>query len=186
MGEFLRTLRDRARAKRWHWKIVACGDRGAAKAAFLNARTQDPGTYAVLLVDSEASVSGLPKAHLKNRDGWDLPGVPEDHVHLMAQVMETWFVADPRALTNFYGQGFNEGALPKHAQLESVAKTTVAAALQNATKATKKGAYHKVKHASDLLAGVQPDTVKRNVRTVSACSMTLRKSSADQVACSMC
>jgi len=160
MGEFLRSLRDRARTKRWHWKIVACGDRASTKSAFLNARAQEPDTFAILLVDAEAAVKSPPRAHLKARDNWDLGGVPEEHVHLMAQIMETWFVADPENVKAYYGKDFNEGALPKHAQLESVSKSEIATGLEKATQNTKKGRYHKIKHGSDLLARVSPDTVK--------------------------
>ncbi len=161
MSEFLRDLRERARKKRWHWKVVACGDRGSAKSAFLNARAQDPDTVSILLVDSETAVESLPRAHLKTRDKWDLDGVPEEHVHLMAQVMETWFVADPERTKVYYGKDFNEGALPKHAQPESVPKTAIASGLEKATQNTKKGRYHKIKHGSDLLAHIEPDTVKQ-------------------------
>lgn len=115
----------------------------------------------ILLVDSETAVASLPKAHLKTRDDWDLTGVPEEHVHLMAQVMETWFVADPASVKAYYGKDVNEGALPKHAQPESVARAAVAAGLENATKDSKKGRYHKIKHGSDLLARISPDTVKQ-------------------------
>jgi hypothetical protein len=160
MGIFLQDLRERARKKKWHWKVVACGDRGSTKHAFLNARAHEPDTISILLVDSETAVASLPKAHLKTRDGWDLDGVPEEHVQLMAQVMETWFVADPERVKAYYGKDFNEGALPKHAQPESVSKTAIAAGLENATKNTKKGRYHKIKHGSDLLARVSPDAVK--------------------------
>jgi uncharacterized protein DUF4276 len=160
MGEFLGDLRDRARKKRWHWKIVACGDRTSTKNAFLNARAQEPDTVAILLVDAETAVASLPRAHLKGRDNWDLADLPEEHVHLMAQVMETWFVADPENVKRYYGKDFNEGALPKHAQVESVSKSAIATGLEKATQNTKKGRYHKIKHGSDLLGLISPDTVK--------------------------
>ena len=112
MGEFFTMLRDRARRKGWRWKIVPCGDRTTTKNAFLHARAQEPDMCALLLVDSEWPVTQSPKQHLKDRDGWDLAAAPDDHVHLMAQVMETWLVADPKALAAFYGQEFNEGSLP--------------------------------------------------------------------------
>ena len=54
-----------------------------------------------------------------------------------------------------------KAALPKHAQLESVAKSTIAHGLEQATKDTKKGRYHKIRHASDILMRVNPDTVQR-------------------------
>jgi hypothetical protein len=161
MDAFLRVLKDRARVKRWHWKMVPCGDRASTKNAFMNARAQEPDTLSILLVDSEIAVASLPRAHLKTRDAWDLDDVPEEHVHLMAQVMETWFVADPERVKAYYGKDFNEGALPKHAQPESVSKAAIAAGLENATKNTKKGRYHKIKHGSDLLARISPETVKQ-------------------------
>ena len=79
----------------------------------------------------------------------------------MAQVMETWFVADPESVKAYYGKDFNEGALPKHAQPESVSKAAITAGLENATKNTKKGRYRKIKHGSDLMARISPDTVKQ-------------------------
>jgi hypothetical protein len=161
MGEFLRDLRERARKKRWHWKIVPCGDRTTTKNAFLNARVQEPDTIALLLVDSETAVTAQPRAHLEERDKWDLTAVPEDRVHLMAQVMETWFVADPANVKAYYGKDFNEGALPKHAQPESVSKPGIASGLEKATQNTKKGRYHKIKHGSDLLARISPATVEQ-------------------------
>jgi Domain of unknown function (DUF4276) len=160
MGKFLSTLRDRARAKRWYWKIVPCGDRASTKSVFLNARAQEPDTFSILLVDAETAVASKPRAHLKKRDNWDLAGVPEEDVHLMAQVMETWFVADSENVKAYYGKDFNEGALPKHAQPESVSKSAIEAGLEKATQKTKKGRYHKIRHGGDLLARIAPDTVK--------------------------
>lgn len=160
MGEFLRMMRESARRKRWHWKVVPCGSRLEAKDAFLNARNQEPDIHAILLVDAEAVVTSSPTQHLATRDGWHLPGVPDPDVHLMAQVMETWFVSDPEALQAFYGQGFNADALPKHADLEQVNKIQVAQSLENATQNTQKGRYHKIRHGSRLLERVRPDAVR--------------------------
>ena len=160
MGEFLNFLRESARRKRWHWKVVPCGSRVQARDAFLNARNQEPDTHAILLVDAEAVVTTGPKQHLATRDDWHLPGVPEPDIHLMAQVMETWIVSDPEALQAFYGHGFNGGALPQHADLEKVDKAQVAQSLESATKNTQKGRYHKIRHASRLLERVRPDTVR--------------------------
>jgi hypothetical protein len=72
-------------------------------------------------------------------------------IHLMVQTMEAWIVADPDALADYYGQRFRRNALPRTANLETVAKPAVATALNNATRDTQKGVYHKIKHASDLL-----------------------------------
>jgi hypothetical protein len=82
MGEFLISLRESARAKNWHWKIVCCGGRVEARDAFLNARAKETDTHAILLVDAEAPVTTSPKQHLAARDGWPLPGVADDEIHL--------------------------------------------------------------------------------------------------------
>ena len=161
MGEFLGMLRESARRKRWHWKVVPCGSGVQARVDFLNARNQEPDTHAILLVDAEVVVTSSPKQHLATREnGWHLPDVPEPGIHLMAQVMETWIVSDREALQAFYGQGFNTGALPKHADLEQVNKAQVAESLENATQNTQKGRYHKIRHGSRLLERIRPDAVR--------------------------
>jgi Domain of unknown function (DUF4276) len=45
--------------------------------------------------------------------------------------------------------------------LETVAKVTLAASLELATKATQKGAYHKIRHASDLLKRINREKVRQ-------------------------
>lgn len=74
MGEFLVDLREKARQKRWHWRIVACGSRIEAKDAFLHAKRSDPGTYAVLLVDAEASCPDL----RRNTSPFEMVGTSEE------------------------------------------------------------------------------------------------------------
>ena len=120
MGEFLHSVRESARRKHWRWKVVPCGGRVQTRDAFLNARNQDPGTHAILLVDAETAVNRSPKQHLLARDGWRLDDVPDSDIHLMVQVMETWIIADAEVLRAFYGQGFKDRALPRHADLEQV------------------------------------------------------------------
>lgn len=81
----------------------------------------------------------------------------------MIQSMETWLVADRAALKKFYGQHFNEKALPANTDLESVAKDTLADRLKQATSKTQKGEYHKTKHAFDILAAVDVAVVRKAV-----------------------
>ena len=38
MDQFLATLKDKARAQNWKWKLTPCGGRREAYEAFLNAR----------------------------------------------------------------------------------------------------------------------------------------------------
>jgi hypothetical protein len=154
MGEFLSALREEARARRLRWKIVACGSRGATHDAFLHAGRTELDTFCVLLVDSEEQVAAAPIAHLKARDGWALAGIHEHQVHLMVRTMESWLVADPDALARYYGQGFRRDALPAAPDLESVSKADVIRTLEQATRDTQKGLYHKTRHGSELLSRV--------------------------------
>lgn len=156
MDGFLGKLKEAARAKRWRWRLVCCGGRDEAFRAFANARSSGGDAFVVLLVDSEGPVNASPRAHLAVRDGWSLDGVDEDQIHLMVQTMETWIAADPEALAAYYGQGFRANALPSRRDLEKEDKTALAAALNQATGRTRKGRYHKILHAADLLARIDP------------------------------
>jgi hypothetical protein len=151
MDDFLRPLKDSARVKSLHWKLVCCGGRDQAYSAFLNAHRIGEFEIVVLLVDAELEVIFAPCVHLKNRDNWDFTGIDDGAVHLMTQTMETWIVADPNTLAAYYGQRFNRNALPRAQNLETVGKQQIASSLEQATRLTQKGAYHKIRHASDLL-----------------------------------
>ena len=161
MDAFLGSIKDVARANAWRWQLVACGSRNEAFDAFTHARRMGRTKVVVLLVDSEDPIHNPPLAHLEAREGWDLNGVDEDSVHLMVQVMETWLVADPKALGAYYGQGFRAGALPRRADLEAVAKETVGTALVKATRTTSKGDYRKIRHASELLQRIDSSLVQQ-------------------------
>ena len=164
MNRFLKELRQAAGRKRLRWKIVACGSRNDALRGFKNAVHQAPDWLSFLLVDAEASVRHLPRAHLEALDNWDLSFVTEDWVHLMVQTMETWIVADPECLATYYGQRFRPNRLPSRPDLEEEPKARVAARLRDATANTTKGVYHKIHHASDLLAAIDPDAVRHRCR----------------------
>ncbi|MCI0365952.1 MAG: DUF4276 family protein [Phycisphaerales bacterium] len=79
----------------------------------------------------------------------------------MTQCMDAWIVADPSALAAYYGNGFRMKALPVRGNLEEEARSDIAAKLNAATRDTKtKGAYHKTRYAPDLLARIDPQTVR--------------------------
>ena len=160
MDALLKPLKDIAQRERLRWRLVACGGRDAAFKAFRNAANGSD-TIAALLVDSEGPVSTTPTVHLAERDGWQLLFADSDTVHLMVQVMETWIAADVAALRRYYGSGFEPNQLPRRPLLEDVPKADLARALDRATAATSKGAYHKIRHASDLLARIDPEAVKQ-------------------------
>ena len=160
MEALLRPLKDFAQREQLRWRLIACGGRAAAFKAFRHAAAGGD-TIAALLVDSEGPVTTTPTAHLAQRDGWRLQSVDDAAIHLMVQVMETWIIADADALSQYYGNGFERNQLPRRPALEEVPKAHVARPLDRATAATSKRSYRKIRHASELLARVDPEVVKR-------------------------
>jgi hypothetical protein len=161
MSAFLKPLVDMARQRRFRWSIISCGGRDQALDAFLDALDKESEKFNILLVDSEDMVTASPLVHLQQRDGWNLNGAEDEQVHLMAQCMETWLVADPNALAEYYDQGFNANALPRRINLEEEPKAQIYAALENATRQTQKGSYVKIKHGSELLKRVSQEKAKQ-------------------------
>jgi hypothetical protein len=147
-------------------RIVACGGRQNAFDQFCTAI--DGGESAILLVDSEEPVDQeSPWQHVAQRPGdrWSKPaGATEDHLHLMVQCMEAWFLADRQAIRDFFGQGFNENALPPVTSVpEDVGKQDLYRRLEQATRKTKtKGTYDKGDHAFRLLAMLDPSLVRKS------------------------
>lgn len=164
-------LKSSARDKRLGWRVVPCGARQAAYDAFINAVEANPERSNVLLVDSETLVAPcighggedapVRVAHLGQSDGWDLSTVNPQAVHLMAQCMEAWVVADPASLSSFYGQRFLSNALPVRANLEEEPKQDVYHKLERATTATQKGAYRKIAHAGRLLQKIDSQMIEQ-------------------------
>jgi hypothetical protein len=161
MNDFLASVKKAASRKNLRWKLVPCGGRTSARDAFLNSFATAPDFCQVLLVDAESPVadSSRPIDHLRTQDQWRFDGVKNESIHLMIQTMETWIVSDVQALERFYGQGFTAGALPRSQNPEQVAKADVAEALDRATANTKKGKYHKIRHAGPLLGRIDAELV---------------------------
>ena len=162
--EAFRTLFERSGLTRMP-RVTACGGRSRAFKDFCKA-IKRPTPLPLLLVDAEAPVTAAsPWDHVKARqgDGWDKPaGATDDHLHLMVQCMESWFLADRDAMARFFGQGFRANALPAAtASIEAVAKADLFAQLQLATRDTKtKGAYGKGEHSFKLLATIDPALIR--------------------------
>ncbi len=174
----LNPQKQAAREKRLLWRLVPSGSRNFAFAAFINAiRTDDGQTLCVLLVDSESAVTLESKGkddenararrdHLSYRDSWDLTNIDPSRVHLMVQCMEAWLAADSAALARYYGKGFHARSLPQRENLEEESKLDLYLKLAKATKETSKGEYSdkkhaKIKHASKILALIEPKTLAR-------------------------
>ena len=164
MDAFLQELKAEVRAKSWRWKLVCCGSRNEAFRVFEYSHRGRDDAIVVLLVDAEGTVKDSPSTHLTARDGWDLTGMNDKFVHLMVQTMETWIVADPQTLADYYGQGFQANVLPSRLDLEDEDKTTVENALKRATRETQKGEYHKIRHASELLNRMNSENVQQRCR----------------------
>lgn len=140
MDMFLTEIKDACRNRSWDWKLVCCGPRNEAYRRFRNELLNNSTGIVVLLVDSETAVnSSAPTEHLAVNDRWNFQGIDKDAVHLMVQTMETWIVADPDTLKEYYGQGFRKNVLPSRKNLEEVSKEHIAEALNRATQETHKG-----------------------------------------------
>jgi len=144
--------------------LIACGSRNDAYKDFCTAlKNAKKDTLPLLLVDSEAPFSGTNNqwAHLKKRDNWQQPtGATDEHVYLMVECMESWFLADRDCLKKYFGQGFSENALSGNENIETIPKAAIFRSLKNATRLSEtKGAYGKGKHPFEILAKIAPNKV---------------------------
>ncbi|RKZ44851.1 MAG: hypothetical protein DRR16_18005 [Candidatus Parabeggiatoa sp. nov. 3] len=160
-SEFLKDIKQIAQKKRIRWQVIICGSRQNAFEDFNNALKANPNAFNVLLVDAEAPVYTTPCQHLKRRDNWDLPNIDDEHCHLMVQTMEAWLIADIETLKKFYGQGFKAHSIPSNPNVEEIEKKQLEPSLKAATRHTQKGEYHKIQHASKLLALLDVDKVRQ-------------------------
>jgi hypothetical protein len=161
---FFKEIIERARDKRIKWKIYLCNDSAETCKAFnLALNEKDDDCFNAILVDSDAPIeeTSTRLQHIQNQHNCNLENADEEQCHLMVQVTETWFVADVESVKSYYGKDFNANAIPKTADVEKIFKDDVLQALKTATRKTKKGEYHKIKHAAELLETVEP----RKVRT---------------------
>lgn len=143
-------------------RVVSCGARQETYDKFRTALTKTTrDDFIVLLVDSEAPVTGAPWLHLKNCDNWEKPpDATDDNAHLMVQCMEAWFMADKETLAEFFGTGFNEGGLPAGPDVEGIPKDEINNGLRMATRQCKpKGEYHKGRHSFAILGRLNPQKV---------------------------
>ena len=111
-----------------------------------------------------------PWEHLITRDNWALPdGSTNEQVHLMIECMESWFLADPETLRQFFGQGFNSNSLPGNTNIETINKADVFRSLENASRHSQKGSYGKGDHSFKILEKIDA----RKVLTASPAALRL-------------
>ena len=149
-------------------KVEACGSRNEAYKDFCRfLRQDDTGTFAILLVDSEAPVAQGATAwqHLLTRETiWTRSeGADNEQAHLMVHCMEAWFLADTPNLCDFFEKKskkrVNRKALRCNPQIEDVAKEDVRDCLERATKNV--GGYHKTRNAFAILAAIDPAAIRQ-------------------------
>lgn len=159
-SQFFSEPRARAHQKRKPLRVIPCGPREDTFKAFRAAVRDHAGDEVFLLVDAEQEIAGTPREHLAARDPWDLSFADDDQCHLMAQVMESWFLADPDALARFYGAQFGTRQIPQRRNVEEVPKSEVEAVLKSSTAKTSKGEYHKIRHGAPILESLNADRVR--------------------------
>ena len=129
-------------------------------------RIRNPEDRSLIVVDAERSIAADVSVweHLQQRpgDGWKKPAkAGENDAHLMVQIVESWLLADPEKLAEFYGKGFKVAKLPKPVNgldVESHEKTKVFQGLNAAVKETKHGSYQKF-HAFEIIGIIDPEKV---------------------------
>lgn len=170
---------DQMRERGWHVNLVVCGACTETYKQFIKDRAKEPDETFVLLLDSEEPVNAPTRIkHLQDRKEHKcaLPGVKEEHVHLMAQAMEAWIAADPDKLEEHYKRNFHKNELPESLVLHVLSPADILKKLEDATKDTPAGKYQKVKHASELLKKIRLDKVRArcpHAETLCATLLTL-------------
>jgi hypothetical protein len=140
------------------------GSREIAIKIFLSELEYYPESFSALLVDAEGEIDekDTPKIFLQKISAkFDFTAVKDGQCHLMAQMMESWFLADKEKLAEFYGKGFNTNALPKNTNVEKISKADVETGLKNATRETSKKEYKKGEHAGEILRLIDSDKVRK-------------------------
>jgi hypothetical protein len=145
-------------------EVVAKGSTGKATKHYAEGVRQfAPQTAVALLVDSDSPVqASSPALHLGPKlDAANVPREARANVFLMVQCMEAWLVCDIAALEKCFGSGVRGARLPANPDIEAVPKKDLFAALESLAKETPIGRYHKVHHATRILAVLRPNLVEK-------------------------
>jgi len=147
-------------------RLHACGGRNATFNDFKTEHaTKNTYDYVAMLIDSEDPLHDLQAAwaHLEKRDGWEKPMDAEDYqVLFMTTCMETWIVADRRALAEHYGSKLQESALPPLVNLEKRSRQEIQKKLIDAT-SNCPNSYEKGKRSFEVLGKLSPDALEKHL-----------------------
>ena len=149
---FLSSIVEMARTHKISINLIACESTPIED--FMKAIEAHPDASNFLLIDTEGPDDGKLLINIKAHDHWNPPNgmvVSDNQIHFMTQIMESWFLSDKEALDKFYGKDFRTNKLPDNPEVEKVSKEDVLNTLKAATRERKKGAYHKTRHAPELL-----------------------------------
>ena len=146
-------------------EIIPCGNASETLKRFaMRLALRDPREVPVLLVDSEEPVDSEAWTHLAARQENKLKRpaeAPTDSAHLMVQCMESWFMADPDKLKNYFGKGFSANSLLNANSIETAAVDAVLVSLKKAAKVTSKGEYDKGRDSFKILALIDVEKVTK-------------------------
>lgn len=152
-AELFKEIIDAGKAKHCRVRPIATG--GKPERDFAIAGRKHLAAWNIFLRDSEGPLK---------------PTDQTDSTFWMVEMMEAWFYADKDALARYYKQGFRIGALKANPRVEEISKQDLLSGLNDATRDTTKGRYHKTKHAPKLLELIDPGRVRRAAPTARDCS----------------
>ncbi len=162
---FFRELIDEAKSRNITLRPITYGSKFETFKKFLDGKREYQDSFVLFLLDSDAPLeeNETPKIFLqKQNPTWHLQNAEENQCHLMVQMMESWFFADKDKLAEFYKQNFNRNALSKNTNVERIAKAKVESGLENATRNTQKGIYHKTRHGAKILEIINPQKIRES------------------------
>jgi|ERR1700691_994270 len=144
---FFGEIKAQAKTAKWRVSVIATG--GTPERDFAIAMRKHQTAWNILLRDSEGPLNQ------------DRPQSQAGSIFWMVETMESWFHADKDALAQYYKSGFRKEALSANPKVEEIPKQDLIDGLKAATRDTKKGKYHKTKHAPVLLQSIEPSPVRR-------------------------
>jgi hypothetical protein len=150
LDAFFRELKDSARKQRRGFRLISAKSGKQARQDFEIALKANTDSWSILLIDSEGPLA-------RTSDG-----SRADSIFWMVEMMEAWFHADPSALAEFHGPGFQKSSLKANPKVEEIPKQDLEKGLRAPTNKTAKGDYfdNKTSHGPKLLALIDPALVR--------------------------
>lgn len=158
-------LFERAGLPRNQVSVEVHGGRGEVWRAFQLSMRLRSGPKPFMLIDSEQLLQSdeTPWHALRRIEQWtQLKDAEHEQVLFMTTCMETWLVADPVALSKYFGEKFDTASLPNHFDIEQVEKTEVLYKLRHAARNSTRS-YEKGKCSFELLELIDPETLAKKL-----------------------